>query len=85
MTTSPLELSTLYNDKQASSSIFTDTEYKPHSNNMGIHVCQIREIIEDGKDVVMDYWHIKMMVTDGPTKPLAGVKHVVFVNIYGFS
>jgi hypothetical protein len=85
ITTSTLELSTLYNDNQASLSTFTDTAYKPHSKHVGVRVCQIREIIEDGKEVVMDYCSTERMVADGLTKPLAGVKHVVFVKMCGLS
>ena len=85
ITTSTLELSTLYNDNQASLSAFMDTAYKPHSKHVGVRVCQIREIIEDGKEVVMDYCSTERMVADGLTKPLAGVKHVVFVKMCGLS
>jgi len=85
ITPSTLELSTLYNDNQASLSTFTDTAYKPQSKNVGVRVCQIREIIEDRKEVVMDFCSTERMVADGRTKPLVGVKHVVFVKMGGLS
>jgi len=50
-----------------------------------LRVCQNQEIIEDGKEVVMDYYSTEKMVVDGLTKPLAGVKHVVFVNMCSLS
>ena len=49
--------------------MFTDRVYQPHFNYVGIPVCQIREIIDDGKNVVMDYCNIERMIADGPTKP----------------
>jgi len=55
ITQSSLQVSTLFNDNQVSFSTFKDTTYKPHSKNIGVRVYQIREFIEDGKDVVMDY------------------------------
>jgi len=85
ITTSTLKLRTLYNNKQASLSMFTNRVYQLHSHHVGIHVCQIREIIEDGKDVVIDYCNIERRIVDGPTKPLVGVEHVVFVKMYGLS
>ena len=85
ITTSTLALSTLYNDNQASISTFTDTAYKPHFKHVGVRVCQVREIIEDGKEVVMDYCSTEKMVADGLTKPLTGAKHMVFVEMCGLS
>ena len=72
-------------DNQASLSTFTDTAYKPHSKHVGVSICQIPEIIEDGKEVVMNYCSTERMVADGLTKPLPGVKHVVFVKMCSLS
>jgi len=83
ITTSALVVSILYNDNQASLSTFADTTYKPHSRQVGVRVCQVREIIEDGKEVVMDYCGTDKMVADGLTKPLVKAKHVVFVKMCG--
>jgi len=63
--------------------MFTDTAYKQDSKHVGVCHFQIREIIQDGKEVVMDYGSTERMVADRLTKPLAGVKHVVFVKMYG--
>ena len=83
ITTSMLPLSTLYNDNQASLSTFMDTMYKPHSKHVGVGVCQVQEIIEDGKEVVMDYCSTDRMVADRLTKPLVGAKHAIFVRMCG--
>jgi len=84
ITTSTLALSTLYNENQASLSTLTDTTCKPHSKHVGVGVCQVREIIEDGKEVVMDYCGTDRMVADGLTKPLVGAKHAIFVRMCQF-
>jgi len=83
ITTSTLALSTLYNDNQVSLSTFTNTTYKPHTKHVGVGVYQVREIIEDGKEVVMNYCNTDRMVADGLTKPLVGAKHVIFVRMCG--
>ena len=83
ITTSSLALSTLYNDNLASLSTFMDTAYNPHSKHIGVRVYQVREIIEDGKEVVMDYCSTDRMVADGLTKPLPGAKHTIFVEMCG--
>ena len=78
-----MAVSVLYNDNQASLSTFTDTTYKPHSRHVGVRVCQVREVIEDRKEVVMEYCRTDKMVADGLTKPLVKAKHAVFVNMCG--
>ena len=75
--------SSLYNDKQVSLSTFKDTTYKPHCKHIGVRVHQIREFIEDGKEVVIEYCRIGDMVADGLTKPLLLVKHKDFVRMCG--
>jgi len=76
-------LSTLYNDIQASLSTFADTRYKAHSKHVGVRICQVWEIIEDGKERVMDYCGTDRMVAEGLTKPLVGTKHAIFVRMCG--
>jgi len=77
---SELPVSTLYNDNQASHSTFQDTAYKPHSKDIGIRVYEIREFIEDGREVTMDYCRTNDMLADGLTKPLVLSKHILFVQ-----
>jgi len=83
ITRSSLQVSTLFNDNQASLSTFKDTTYKPHSKHIGVRVHQIREFIEDGKDVVMNYCRTDKMIADGLTKPLVVSKHLEFVRMCG--
>src|SRR5207237_7020604 len=83
ITRSSLHVSILFNDNQASLSTFKDTTYKPHSKHIGVRVHQIREFIEDGQDVVMEYCWTGDMVADGLTKPLLLVKHKDFVRMCG--
>ena len=83
ITRSSLHVSTLFNDNQASLSTFKDTTYKPHSKHIGVRVHQIREFIEDGQDVVMEYCRTDRMIADGLTKPLVASKHVEFVQMLG--
>jgi len=82
---SELPVSTLYNDNQASLSTFKDTAYTPHSKHIGVRVHQIREFIEDGREVTMDYCRTNNMVADGLTKPLVLGKHILFVRMCGLS
>ena len=82
---SKLPVSTLYNDHQALLSTFKDTAYKPHSKHIGVRMHQIREFIEDGREVTMDYCRIDDMVADGLTKPLVLSKHILFVRMCGLS
>jgi len=51
---SELPVSTLYNDNQPSLSTFKDTAYNAHSKHIGVRVHQIREFIEDGKEVTRE-------------------------------
>ena len=83
ITRTKIPTSILYNDNQASLSTFKDTTYKPHSKHIGVRVHQIREFIEDGKEVVMEYCRTGDMVADGLTKPLLLVKHKDFVRMCG--
>jgi len=83
MTRSSLQVSTLFNDNQASLSKFKDTTYKPHSKHISVRVHQIKEFIEDGKDVVMDYSRTDKMIADGLTKPLVVSKHLELVRMCG--
>jgi len=73
----------LLNDNQPSLSTFKDTTYKTHSNHIGVRVHQIREFIEDRKDVVMDYCRTDKMIADGLTKPLVVSKYLEFVRTCG--
>ena len=82
---SELPVSTLYNDNQASLSMFKDTAYKPHSKQLGVRVHLIREFIEDGREVTMDYCRTDHMVADGLTKPLVLSKYILFVRMCGLS
>jgi len=82
---SELPVSTLYYNNHASLSTFKDTAYKPHSKHIGVHVHQIREFIEDGREVTTDYCTINDMVADGLTKPLVLSKHILFVRMCGLS
>ena len=82
---SELPVSTLYNDNQASLSTFKDTTYKPHSKHIGVRIYQIREFIEDGKEVTMSYCGTNNMIADGLTKPLVLSKHEQFVRMCGLS
>ena len=83
ITRSSLRVSTLFNDNQASLSTFKDTTYKFHSKHIGVQVHQIREFIEDGQDVIMEYCQMDKMIADGLTKRLVASKHVEFVCMYG--
>jgi len=82
---SELPISTLYNYNQASLSTVKDMTYKPHSKHIGIRIHQIREFIEDGKEVTMSYCRTSDMIADGLTKPLVLSKHVQFVRMCGLS
>ena len=82
---SELPVSTLYNDNQASLSMFKDTAYKSHSKHIGVRVHQIREFIEDGSEVTMDYCRTNDMVADGLAKPPVLSKHILFVRKCGLS
>jgi len=82
---SGLPVSTLYNNNQALLSTFKDTAYKPHSKHIAIRVHQIRDFIEDGRKVTMDYCRTNNMVADGLTKPLALSKCILFVRMCGLS
>ena len=75
----------LYNDNQASLFTFTDTAYKPYSKHVGIRVCQVQKIIEDGKEIVMNYYSTEKMVADVLTKPFTEAKYMVFVEMYSLS
>jgi len=83
--TSELPVSTLYNDNQASLSTFKDTGYKPHTKHIGVRVHQIREFIEDRREVTMDYCRTNDMVADVLTKPLVLSQHILFVRMCGLS
>ena len=48
---------------------------------MGIQVYQIREFIEDGKDVIIDYCQTDKMIADSLTKLLVASKHVEFIRM----
>jgi len=78
-----LPVSTLYNDNEATLCMFKDTAYEPHSKHIGIRGHQIREFIEDGGEVTIDYSRTNDMVADGLTKPLVLSQHILFVRICG--
>jgi len=78
-------VSTLYNDNQTSLSTFKDTTYKPHSKHIGVSIHQIKEFIEDGKEVTMGYCGTSDMIADRLPKPLVLSKHVQFLQMCGLS
>ena len=57
--------------------------YKPHSWHIGVRFCQVRELIQEGKEVVIEYCGTDKMVADRLTKPLVKAKHAVFVKMCG--
>jgi len=75
---SELPVSTRYYNNQASLSTFKDTAYKPDSKHIGVRVHQIREFIEEGREVTMDYCRTKDIVPDGLAKPLVLSKYILF-------
>ena len=80
---SSLRVSMLFNNNQVSLSTFKDTAYKSHCKYISVRGHQIREFIEDGKDVIIDYYYMDKMSADSVTKLLVAGKHVKCVRMYG--